>query len=156
MSYIKKIESDYSKGNITLDEITELRKKYQNASDFGKNQMDEAHAEQQDTIEKELANNSRVEPVKQENSPSSLRNYFYTSIIITIHALISMSRDTNGDLSRYYNPFEEFIIQFLAATFICFILSGIAYIFTRKKAIFPKILLYTTIIALGLSLLGQR
>ena len=154
MSYIKKIESDYSKGNITLDQITELRKKYQNASDFGKNQMDEAHAEQQESIEKELANNSRVEPMKQETLPSSI-NYFFTSIIMVFYALISMSIETDGDFSRYYHPFEEFIIQVKVAVVISFTISGIAYLFKRKTAVYSKTLLYTTIIMLGLSLLGK-
>lgn len=154
MSYIKKIESDYSKGNITLDEITELRKKYQNASDFEKNQMDEAHAEQQETIEKELANNSRVEPMEPGTLPSST-NYFFTSIIMVLYALTSMSIETDGDFSRYYHPFEEFIIQVIVAAIIAFSISGIAYLFKRKTAVYSKTLLRTTIITLGVSLLGK-
>ena len=42
-SYIKKIESDYNKGNITLDQITELRKKYHDANEEMKNEMDRAN-----------------------------------------------------------------------------------------------------------------
>ena len=153
MSYIKKIESDYNKGNITLDEVTELRKKYQNASDFEKNQMDEAHAEQQEAIEKELANNSRVEPMEPGTLPSS-SNYFFASIIMVFYALTVMSIETDGDFSRYYHPFEEFFIQFTVAAIISLSISGIVYLFSGKRAVYSKTLLYTTIIVLGLSLYG--
>lgn len=66
-----------------------------------------------------------------------------------------MSIETDGDFSRYYHPFEEFIIQVIVAVVISFTISGIAYLFKRKTAVYSKSLLYTTIIMLGLSLLGK-
>jgi hypothetical protein len=43
MSYLKKLESDYNDGVISLNEITELRNKYRNASKEEKNEMDRTY-----------------------------------------------------------------------------------------------------------------
>lgn len=43
MSYINKIEDDYNKGLISLDEISQLRQKYQKASKEEKEAMDKPY-----------------------------------------------------------------------------------------------------------------
>ena len=54
MSFIKKIEDDYTKGIITLKEISKLRVEYHNASSETQIEMDLANEEEKSEQEKSL------------------------------------------------------------------------------------------------------
>ena len=84
MSYIKKIEDDYNKGTVTIDEIGTLRQKYDLASKAEQNQMDEAH-KTEPTTDEEDDNSSILLQLNQISNTVSQNN-----LILWVFAIIAI------------------------------------------------------------------
>ena len=79
--------------------------------------------------------------------------YFLTAFVCSIYSFIHMSIETNGDLGRYYRPFEDFFINFFVAMVIGFIVAAPIHLISKWE--FSKTLFWSTLILMTMSLLGQ-
>ena len=88
----------------------------------------------------------------EEKKESNFRDYIIWLIICSIYSIFKMFKESGGDLSRYYRPFEEFLIHLFVIVVIGGICSIVVNIFARSS--FGKVLIWTTIIVGVVSIMG--
>lgn len=160
-SYVK-YWRDHKKENV-LHSIALLMEHQIDITDVQANLDKFLNHHQIESLDYALAENEtnalKVESIRQitpesKASDSNKELWFGWIFVGAIYSFIAMSIETGGDFSRYYRPFEEFIIKLIAGLIVPLPIAGLFKLFMRKTP-FVKILVNTAIILLALSLFGS-
>ena len=160
-SYVK-YWRDHEKENV-LHSIALLRENQIDITDVQANLDKFLNHHQIESLDNALAENeanalkaeSKPEITPESKASDSNKELWFGWIFVgAIYSFIAMSIESGGDFSRYYRPFEEFIIKLIAGLIVPLPIAGLFKLFMRKTH-FVKILVNTAIILLALSLFGS-
>tara|TARA_B110000208_G_scaffold25911_1_gene33620 strand:- start:510 stop:836 length:327 start_codon:yes stop_codon:yes gene_type:complete len=91
-----------------------------------------------------------------DKQSSRRQNYILTGVVTMIYSFLVMYIETNGELSRYYEPFEKFGIQCVALLIVSIGTASLFYlVLYRKTGRFSEILFNTTLIWAGFLLISS-
>jgi len=90
---------------------------------------------------------------KKEKKENNFGNYIVWLLICSFYSIFKLFYESDGDISKYYRPFNEFFNHLIAIIVIGLVLSFIVKIFSKN--IFSKILIWTTIVAGVMSVHGS-
>ena len=150
MSYIKKIEEEYNSGIISLDKLSEQREFYNKLSQDEKDELNKKLGSKSN--EKNISKSITKDKLVSESIPNGIY-YFASTIIGLLYSFIHMNIESGGDLTKFYEPVEEFIINFLVIIIIHLFIAVPIWAFSKGN--FAKTSLLTILIVSFFSLIGQ-
>jgi hypothetical protein len=100
-------------------------------------------------------NPKEYKKLKEKERNEILKNYYPFLLICIGYSFVKMMIDSDGDLSKFYKPFQEFLINIGVIGLFGLMFSGILGIFLKSKEFHKKLIWGTSIVSL-LGLIGMN